>query len=154
MKAKLLLSLALALGMTGVARAREEPSRFNSTAPPRAQTQWNTDPKYWARVLREPKALPDLKLGKRGYTVSGPLLDGLRRRHSSPDLRLGNRILRLPIIRMFVPGSPDMPPEGGGKYFRWGKSDRPWSAIAADGAAGSRDNAVTHEARSLISVSR
>lgn len=154
MKAKPVVFFAALMMVVTTAPAGEEPSRYGVVGTPRAQTQWNTDPKYWEHVLREPKHMPDLKLGKSGYTVNGPLADGLRRRRSSPDLSLGKRILRLPVIRLFVPGMPDMPPAGGGKYFLWGESDRPWSAIAEGSSAASRHNEVTHEARSLISVSR
>lgn len=153
MNAKLLLLFAISLEVTGVSSAGDVQSLFNATPTPKAQTQWNTDPKYWERVLRETKELPDVKLGKSDYVISGPLVDGLRRRRSSPDLSLGKRILRLPILCLFVPGPMPSPP-GGGRYFLWGESSRPWTAVAEGAAAGDLSNPVTHEARSLISISR
>lgn len=153
MKAKLCLLFTLLLATTGVAFARDESSHLTATTSPKAQTHWNTDPKYWERVLRTPKDLPDVKLGRSDYVISGPLVDALRRRRSSPDLSLGKRILRLPIVRLFVPLPMPSPP-GGGRYFLWGESSRPWTAVAEGAAAGELSNPVTHEARSLISISR
>jgi hypothetical protein len=153
MNAKLLLLFTVSLGVAGVASARDEPSPFRATTTPKAKTQWNTDPKYWERVLRVPKEFPDVKLGRSDFVISGPLIDGLRRRRSAPDLSRGQRFLRLPIVRLFVPGPMPSPP-GGGKYFLWGESSRPWSALAEGAAAGDLSNPVTHQARSLISISR
>ena len=154
MKARLLLLLTISFGAADAAFAREEPSHFNSTTTtPKAQTQWNTDPKYWERVLRAPKDLPDLKIGKSDYVIGGPLIDGLRRRRPAPDLSRGQRFLRLPIVRLFVPQPMPSPP-GGGRYFLWGESSRPWTAIAEGAAAGELSNPITHEAPSLISISR
>jgi hypothetical protein len=152
MNAKSLLLLTVSLGVAGVAFARDTQSSFN-TATPTAQTQWNTDPKYWERFLHGANESPVVKLGKSDYVISGPLVDGLRRRRSSPDLSRGQRFLRLPIVRLFVPLPMPSPP-GGGRYFLWGESSRPWSAVAAGAAAGDLSNPVTHEARSLISLSR
>ena len=152
MKAKLLLFLTVALNAGGDVSARDEQSHFTTTTP-QAQTQWNTDRKYWERVLREPKELPDVKIGKSDFVISGPLIDGLRRWRSSPDLSLGKRILRLPIVRLFVPLPMPSPP-GGGRYFLWGESTRPWTAVAEGAVAGDLSTPVNHEARSLISISR
>jgi len=153
MNAKSLFLLTVSLGAAGVASARDEPSHFDTTTTPQAQTQWNTDPKYWERVLQLSKELPDAKLGRSDFVIRGPLVDGLRRLRSTPDLSRGQRFLRLPIVRLLVPRPMPSPP-GGGRYFLWGESSRPWSAIAGGGAAGDQSNPVTHEARSLISISR
>jgi len=153
MKAKTIFSVFALFSLAGAAFGRDETSAFNVFTTPKAQTQWNTDPKYWDPVLREPKEFPDLKLGKSDYMISGPLIDGLRRRRSSPDLNLGKRILRLPILCPFVPGPMPSPP-GSGRYFLWGESSRPWTSVAEGAAAGELSNPATHEARSLISISR
>jgi len=153
MNGKLLWLLTVLLGVAGVAAAQNEPSLLNTTTP-EAQTPWNTNPKYWERVLRESKDSPVVKLGKSDYFISGPLVEGLRRHRSSPDLSRGQRFLRLPIVRLFVPLPMPSPP-GGGKYFLWGESSRPWTAIAEGAAAGALSNPLTHEARaSLIGISR
>ena len=153
MKIKPLLLVFAVMSLAHAAAARDEQSTFNATASHRARTQWNTDPKYWERVLREPKEFSDLQIGRSDYMVSGPLVEGLRRRRSSPDLSLGKRLLRLPVVRLLVP-LPMASPPGGGRYFLWGESSRPWTMVAEGAVAGDLSNPMTHEARSLISISR
>jgi hypothetical protein len=153
MNAKVFLLFTISLGVTGVASASEVQPLFNATPTPKAQTQWNTDPQYWERILLEPNELLDMKLGKSDYVISGPMVDGLRRRRSSPDLNLGERILRLPILRLLVP-DPIPSPLGGRRYFLWGESSRPWTAVAGAAATEGLPNPVTHEALSLLSISR
>ncbi len=143
---------ALLVGASLAARADEE-SSYSVSGSAKAQSQWNTDPRYWEKVLHESKEFPDVKLGKSDFTVGGPLVDGLRRRKSSPDLSLGKRFLRLPIVRLFVPQPMPSPP-GGGRYFVWGDSSRPWTALAEGVVAADPSNPLTREPRSLISIRR
>ena len=128
-------------------------SKFNATASPKARAEWNTNPAHWDQIISQKRETPELRIGKSDYVVSGPLIQGLRRQRASADRSLGKKILGLPIVSWFVPQPMPSPP-GGGKYFRWGESDRPWTAIASGAAPGSGNDAVTHEAKtSLISVS-
>jgi len=152
MNANALLLLTVALGVAGVTSAQNEVSSCDRTTP-NAQTPWNTDPNYWQRVLREAKESPVVKLGKSDYVISGPLVNGWGRR-SPPGLSLSKRMVRLPIVRLFVPDPMPTPP-GGGRYFLWSASSRPWPAIAESAAAGDLSNPIRHEARtSLIAISR
>jgi hypothetical protein len=153
MNVKLSLLLAVSFGIAGAVFAGDESSLFDTTSPAQARTERNTDQLYWERALRESKELPDVKLGKSDYVINGALVNGLRRGRSSPDLSLGKRILRLPIIRLFVPDPMPSSPDGG-RYWLWGESSRPWTALAEREAAGDLSNPVTHEAHTLIFISR
>ena len=97
----------------------------------------------------------NLRLGKGDWVISGPLVNGFRRRPPTENRSLGRRILDFPIIRSFVPEPMPSPP-GGGKYFLWGESSRPWASIAADARRrDSPDNPQHLEGGcTLISLSR
>lgn len=116
-----------------------------------ASSQWNTNPKYWERLLEERKAASGIQLGQSDWQVTGPVVNALKQRPLPANASRGKRFLNLPIVRLFVPRPMPTPP-GGGRYFLWGESDRPWVAVAQGAPAG--DPAVTHEAQSLISISR
>ena len=154
MNVKLLLPVFL-VTLAFFARAEDSKPKYGVATSPKAETGWNTNPAYWERVLGQKRDAPELRIGKSGFVMSGPLLEGVRRQRSSGDRSVGKRLLGLPIVRLFVPGPMPSPP-GGGQYLRWGESDRPWIAIAEGGAPGSStSNPVTHEARtSLISIVR
>jgi hypothetical protein len=115
-------------------------------------SQWNTDPAYWDKLIADESKASALRIGKSDFNIGGPLIEGLRRRRSVPDRSLGRKILGLPIVRLFVPQPMPYPP-GGGKYFRWGESSRPWVSTAeARGGAGA-DNLINHEPQNrLISI--
>lgn len=114
-------------------------------------SNWNTNPAHWERMLDQHKASTALQIGRSDFTLSGPLVDGVRRSRTTDERSLGKRLLGLPVVRLFVPLPMPSPP-GGGRYLLWGESDRPWTSVAQGVPA--RDPAVTHEARALISVSR
>jgi hypothetical protein len=146
------LTLLLASAFVAIAGEAQRESDFAANI--NAPLKWNTDPAHWGRVISEQSKPSALRIGKDDFKVTGPLIDGLRSRRSAPDRSLGQKILGLPIVRLFVP-TPMPNPPGGGKYFRWGESDRPWASIAeASGGAGA-DNPINHEPRnSLISIRR
>jgi hypothetical protein len=114
----------------------------------------NTSPAYWNRVIAEQSEISKLKIGRTDFSVSGPLIDVLHRRQPEQDRSLGRRILGLPVVRLFVPRAMPQPP-GGGKYFRWGQSDRPWTLVSENRGIGESDNPIRHESRAaLISIDR
>ena len=130
----------------------QETNQFKSVA---EIAPWSS--KYEAthpdRVLREKPEPSSIQIGKSDYAITGPLVEGLRRKKASPDLSRGERFLRLPVVRLFVP-LPTPPPPGGGKYFRWGQTDRSWVHVASGAAPGIGSDAVRHESQmNLISVS-
>lgn len=106
-------------------------------------------------VITESLESSDLRLSKGDWVISGPLVDALRRRRSTGDRRIGQRILDLPILRLLVP-QPTPPPPGEGQYFLWGESSRPWESISSGPRRpGSCDNPLYFEGGcNLISVSR
>jgi hypothetical protein len=155
MKPNLLLLAAMVAGLA-VARAEEKAETTDQFKSAAELAPWpsKNDLRYWERVLREKPEPSGLQIGKSDYVASGPIIDALRRRKSSPGDSLGRRILRAPIVRLFVPQPMPSPP-GGGKYLRWGESDHSWTTVATGRAPGHISNPeVTHEARtSLLSVS-
>lgn len=153
MKATRWLILFAALAATDVSAADDTAARHDFQSSPAAQTPWNTDPRYWERALREPKEYRDLKIGRSDYVIRGPLVDSVRRRRATSNESPGRRFLRLPIVRLFVP-QPMPEPPGGGRYFLWGESSRPWSALAEGAAAGELSDEVRHEARPLFWIGR
>ena len=102
-----------------------------------------------------------LVIGRSDFTLQGPLVYGFRRLPHEDNLGLGQKFLRLPVIRLFVPGPMPIPPEGGPKYFAW-KSEQyahAWPVSASHqsivrGAAGSLDEAAGREpAGTLLQIS-
>jgi len=160
MKTKLLLAASLVV-LTAIAHAGDSPTNSgvsvstSTSSSANAQTEWNTNPGYWERVLIQKRDSQDLQMGKSGWVLKGPIVEGLRRQRSTGDRSAGQRLLGLPIVRLLVPQPMPSPP-GGGKYFRWSDSDRPWVAIVEGAAPGSSsNNPVTHEARTtLVSIGR
>ena len=153
MNAKLLFLATLALA--ALAQAEDSPVKSGVASAANARTEWNTNPAYWERVLSQKNDSQGLRIGKSSWVIKGPINDGLRRQRSTGDRSTGERLLGLPIVRLFVPQPAALPPGGGG-YLRWGENDRPWIAIAGGSALGSdSSNPVTHEARtSLVSIGR
>src|SRR4051812_12387282 len=62
---------------------------------------------------------PVITFGKSDIVLSGPLVAGLRKLPHEEGLSRGQKFLRLPIVRLFVPGPMERPPGGTGKYFAW-----------------------------------
>jgi hypothetical protein len=113
----------------------------------------NTNPAHWERMLEQHKASSAHKNGKSDFTLSGPLVDGVRRSSSTGERSLGKRLLGLPIVRLFVPLPMPSPPGGGG-YILWGERDQSWSSFSrAPAPLGNTDNPIHREVSgSLISV--
>ena len=119
-----------------------------------SQAVRNTSPAYWDRVIAEQSRMSKLKIGRSDFTVGGPLIEGLHRRPAVQNRSLGRRILGLPVVRLFVPRLVSNP-SSGGKYFRWGQSDRPWTSISENRGVGGDDNFIIHEPQAvLISIGR
>lgn len=127
MKTKLLLPLFVS---AATAFAADPPSQNNhqyhaagiQPVPLNARMQF---------VLTAKPASPVIALGNSGFVFSGPLVEGLRPLPNSQNLNAFQRFLRLPIIRLAVPGPMESPP-GTGKYFAWRNTDNtdPWIVTA------------------------
>ena len=65
--------------------------------------------------------IPVITLGRSDFVFSGPLVEGFRRLPHEENLSRGQRFLRLPVVRLFVPKPMPVPAEGG-KYFAWHSS--------------------------------
>jgi len=77
---------------------------------------------------------PVISLWRSDYVVGGPLVVGLRKMPPTEEhLSLGRKVLRLPLIRLLVPGPMEKPPGGTGKYFAWRNDDcpLPWPVAAS-----------------------
>jgi hypothetical protein len=108
------------------ALAADPPTQYNATALPPIPL---VDAARLQKLLTEKHDSPLITLGKSDFVISGPLIEGLRPLPPVKNLRLGQKILRLPIIRLFVPTVMESPP-GTGKYFAWRNVDDnlPWEA--------------------------
>jgi hypothetical protein len=152
MNAKLFL---LCLFPTAMAFAQDSAVQINSTSLP--PVHWNTDAAHWDKWITERRSSAVVALGKSDFVLSGPIIEGFRPLHKSENLSIGQKILRLPVIRLLVPRPMESPPETG-KYFAWrGESNRPWTAIAEGGSAGGgpTDNFMNHRPQtSLISLGK
>jgi hypothetical protein len=150
MKTKLLL-----IGFVGlclpIMAGEPQPNTVNTTP---NDLRWDNSPAHWDRVLSERRTIPELQIGKSDFVVRGPLIEGFRYRRSS-DLSLGQKLLRLPVVNMFVPMRMAQPPRGTGHYFAWrGETDRPWGTVAAGAPVGAALNGAYNEPTgSLISLS-
>jgi len=127
MNAKVFL-LGMAM-LAGKARAADFPSQFDvdmQRAFPldRAERMEN-----FISVRRDS---PVIALGKSDFVFSGPLVQGFRRLPRVENLNRFQRFLRLPGIRLFVPGPMEQPPETG-RYFAWRSEDcaLPWTLAAS-----------------------
>ena len=111
------------------AHAVDLPAEFNSTAiKPLPLTESQRMQIFATR--RDP---PVISLGKSGFNLSGSLAYGFRRLPPQEDLTRAQKFLRLPLIRLFVPGPMERPPETGGRYFAWRneESPLPWTRAAS-----------------------
>ena len=129
--------------------AQTDSAEFRSSPTP----NWNTNPAHWERMLEQHKASSALQIGKSDFTLSGPLVDGVRRKRTIGERSLGKRLLGLPIVRLFVPQPMPSPP-GGGRYILGGERDQSWASFSrAPAPLGNTDNPIHREVSgSLISV--
>jgi hypothetical protein len=129
MTANALLAVAFAsFALTVGAQEKPAQAQFD-TSTPKKTLDWD-DPKWWQLMGETRQKLPSVSLGKSDFVVSGPLVDTFRARSKSWNERtLGEKILDLPIVSLFVP-QPMPVSRGGGKYFAWGDRDKPWATVA------------------------
>jgi len=146
------LLLAASLVALGGERAPSDPANASASTSTPAGTARN---EALERVLRPKPENPGVSIGKSGYSVQGALVEGLKRQRPAAERSRREKWLGLPVVRLLVPQS-EPPPAASRRYFAWGESSRPWTAIAAGaGPAAAPGNPVTHEARtSLICVGR
>lgn len=113
MNAKLFL-LCFASALT--AASADPPAQFNSTVRTPLQI---TESERLQSLLAPRRDIPVIAIGRSDFVFSGPLVQGFRRLPHQDNLSRGQKFLRLPLIRLFVPGPMERPPETGGKYFAW-----------------------------------
>jgi hypothetical protein len=126
MNAKLFL-LCFASAATALA-ADPSTNNFSSTLAPIPITETMR-----LQNLLTPKLdIPIIALGRSDFVLSGPLVYGFRRLPPAENLSRGQRFLRLPVIRLFVPKPMPWPNEGG-KYFAWRNTDNslPWDLASS-----------------------
>lgn len=129
--------------------AQTDSAELNSSTQP----NWNTNPAHWERMLEQRKVSSAIQVGRSDFVISGPLVDGVRRKRITGERSLGKRLLDWPVVRLFVPEPMPSPP-GGGRYFLWGERDQLWASISrAPAPLGNTDNPIHREVSgSLISV--
>ena len=112
------------------ASAADPPSQLNSTLRTPIQI---TESERFQALMAPKKGISPIAIGRSGFNFNGSLAYGFRRLPHEEDLTHAQRFLRLPLIRLFVPGPMENPPETGGKYFAW-RSDEcsvPWTQAAS-----------------------
>jgi len=132
----------------------EEGSFTADTSAP--SKNWVVGPEHWDRLIVEKKEFPPINLGKSGFVLSGPWVDGFRRRRYDPDRTFTQKILGLPVIRLFVPGPMPSPPDSGGRYFAWrSETSRAWINASGGGNGADPFNLMNHEPKAaLISIGK
>jgi hypothetical protein len=152
MNAKTVFVAALLLWAC-VAWGEEIQSNYNSSASSQPSAHWDTSPAHWDQVIREYNNSSALKLGKSDFVVTGPLVSGFRRQRLSSDRSLGEKIIGLPVVNLFVPQRMPRPPGGTGRYFAWGSKDQPWNTVTPPTPPGGAFDPIGNEPKSgLISV--
>jgi len=129
--------------------AQSDSADFHSSPP----SNWNTNPAHWERMLEQRRTASSFQIGKSDFIITGPLVDGVRRKRTTGERSLGKRLLGLPVVRLFVPRPMPSPP-GGGRYLLWGERDQSWASFSRPPApVGNPDNPIHREVSgSLISV--
>ncbi len=129
MNAKLIL---LCLLSASTALAADSPSLFDSTTTSMMKPIPLNGYSPWRSLLTQRHEPPHFMLGKSDFALNSPLIDGWRPLPHVEGLSRTQRFLRLPVIRLFVPG-PMERPSGAGKYFKWrdDDSDIPWSVASS-----------------------
>jgi hypothetical protein len=110
--------------------AADPPSLFTATM---SKSMPLTEAERQKNFLEARRDHPVIALGKSDFVLSGPLVAGLRKLPPRENLTRTQRFLRLPVIRLFVPGPMENPPGGTGKYFAWRTSEcsLPWTEAAS-----------------------
>jgi hypothetical protein len=126
--------LCCAAAMT--AFAADPPAQFSSSVRPGIPI---TPAERRMDFLLARRDAPVIVLGKSDIVISGPFVAGLRKLPREENLSVGRKFLRLPVIRLLVPGPMERPPGGTGKYFAWRNDECafPWAVVASRPVAGS-----------------
>jgi hypothetical protein len=127
--------IVLGLGLMALAgQAEEKPAQFDVNDPKTRYLDWK-DPEWWQRDWKRDEM--KFSVGGSDYAVSGPLAETFRVRRGTSfrERSLGQKILSLPIVNLFVPQPMPKPP-GSGKYLVWGQREEPWSNTADRGMPG------------------
>jgi len=119
------------------AYAADPPSQLDSTL--RSPIQVTESERFQALIAHAKQNPSAISIGRSDFVFSGPLVYGFRRLPHEENLTRTQKFLRLPVIRLFVPGPMERPPETGGRYFAW-KSDE--SRILAWTTAASRPGII------------
>jgi hypothetical protein len=144
------LITALFLSSLSASFAEEQPAGFDAFAPVKASTTWKSNPALWRELLNAKPDTSAIMIGKSDVLLGGALAQTLRRPRGWSDLNLGQKVLALPIINLFVP-QPMPATASGGKYFAWGESRRSWGALAAGVPAGNTTPLNQEPTAALIS---
>jgi len=131
----------------GTALAGEPPAQFSTSVRPGIPISPAERRLDFLFAKRDPAVIV---LGKSDFVMGGPLIAGLRPMPREENLSVGRKFLRLPVIRLFVPGPMDNPP-GTGKYFAWRNDDSAMSwTVAASRPAVSKGADVRLEPDSVL----
>lgn len=154
--ARVVAALAAATILTTSVRAQDPSTSttLNTSGDDRSISRWDTSRDHWEKLLQQKTPRDEVSLGRGDWKLTGPVVSGLRRTRTTGNRSFMDRLRGIPIVRLFVPLPMPNPP-GGGRYFLWGESDKPWTAVACGAVAGDNSNPTTHESKAyLISVQR
>jgi hypothetical protein len=136
MNTKALVAAAMVVTALAV-QAEEQPTQVDVLSPDQMGLRkdyidWN-DPKWWEAMQRKEDTL---QIGKSDFVIHGPVLRTFRRGPRWSELSLGEKIISLPILNLFVPQPMyvDARPRNGVRasdYFKWSEDPRPW-AVTGD----------------------
>ena len=143
---------AILLGALSCAIGADPQAQFDAFERAEATKEWKPNPALWQDLLSVERDYPTVSVGRGEFVVRGPLVETFRRPREWSDLSLGQKVLSLPLVNLFVPMKMQKPPGGGGKYFAWGPRSQAWTPRAP--VPGFRD-AIEHQASgTLISIGR
>jgi len=132
MKTKVLLTLLVGV-LVLPAVAQDKPTQLDTVTTRKSALDWD-ETRWWQRDWNREEM--KFSLGGRDFNVRGPLFETFRRQRRAPeDRNLGQKILDLPIVNLFVP-QPVPVPTREGKYLAWGERDLPWATVADRGIPG------------------
>ncbi|HMJ92220.1 MAG TPA: hypothetical protein VK530_20525 [Candidatus Acidoferrum sp.] len=134
MNRQALAAAAMAVAVLAV-QAEEQPTRFDVLAPEslglkKDYIDWN-DPRWWEAMRQKESGIA---IGKSDFTADGPVVRTLRRAPNWSEKSLGEKIISLPVISLFVPQPINIAPRERNSpklsdYFKWGDLDQPWSNL-------------------------
>jgi hypothetical protein len=147
MKTKIFL-LCFASALT--AHAGDTNSQFSASM--RTPIEVRESERFQALIAHAKSNPSAIAIGRSDFVLSGPLVYGFRKLPPEENLTHFQKFLRLPVIRLVVPGPMPRPPESGGKYFAWRSEE---SQILAWTSAASRPGTIRGpESSSSLDASR